>query len=107
MRITRLLILLVAAISLAAAAPYQAKGGSKSAPKSAAGKTATAKTEDVIDINTASAEQLDTLPGVGKAYAQKIIQNRPYRAKNELLDKKILPASVYNKIKDRIIAKQK
>ena len=74
---------------------------------SRAGRTGRPKKAALVDINSASADELDTLPGIGKAYADRIIKNRPYRGKNELLDKKILPASVYAKIKDQIIAKQK
>lgn len=62
---------------------------------------------DLIDINSATPEQLSALPGIGKAYSDKIVQGRPYKGKNELLDKKILPAAVYSRIKDKIIAKQK
>jgi competence protein ComEA len=67
---------------------------------------ATASAADKLDINAATKEQLDALPGIGEAYAQKIIDNRPYRTKRDLIIKKIIPQSTYDKIKDQIIAHQ-
>jgi DNA uptake protein ComE-like DNA-binding protein len=61
----------------------------------------------LIDINSASKDQLDKLPGIGAARADAIIKGRPYKGKDELINKHIIPENVYNGIKDKIIAKQK
>ena len=65
-----------------------------------------AKSGDKIDINSASKDELEKLPGIGPATSQKIIDGRPYRGKNDLVTKKIVSKSEYEKIKDQIIAHQ-
>jgi competence protein ComEA len=110
----RLVALLIALLFIAGPA-LPADVSAQAAPAKTESKVATpAKTEakggeaksPLLDINTAPPSELEALPGIGDAYAKKIVENRPYKRKDELIKKKIIPQATYDKIKDRIIAKQ-
>ena len=84
--------------------PLCALAQTPSTKAASAAKTTTATTTDKLDINTATVDQLKAFPGIGDAYAKRIVDGRPYTAKNQLLTRGILPEATYNKIKDQIVA---
>jgi competence protein ComEA len=95
--------ILAMALGMGIAGTVRAQSSTDSSMGAKASKAAAAVGEK-LDINSATKDQLDALPGVGSAYAEKIIAGRPYRTKRDLVTKKIIPQSLYEKIKDQIIA---
>jgi competence protein ComEA len=115
MRPARWIVLYITIIlAVVGASGWQSSAGSKTGASSSAKTSGAAKTAssaaaapaDAIDINHASKDDLKTLSGIGDAYANAIIKNRPYKNKTQLRSRNVIPDATYNKIKDKIIAKQ-
>jgi len=98
--------LLIAAFATAMVFGQEAKKSTgKMAPKMDKMEKMAPKAE-VLDINSATKPQLEALKGIGPKYAEAIINGRPFKGKDELLSKKIVPESTYAAIKDLVIARQ-
>ncbi len=101
-KLTFLALLAVLLMTSFSVTPLHAQA--KDAPKAAT--TPAPKSGDLLDLNSATVDQLKALPGIGDAYSKKIVAGRPYQRKDQLVSKKIVPQATYDKIKDLVIAKQ-
>ncbi|MFZ6846350.1 ComEA family DNA-binding protein [Undibacterium sp. RuTC16W] len=99
--------ILIASMAMLAISSAYAKDEPKKASASASASVSASAKVDLLDLNSATKKELSELPKIGDARSDAIIKGRPYKGKDDLLNKKIIPEDAYNSIKDLVIAKQK
>jgi competence protein ComEA len=106
MRFAQSVWIVCAMLAFATLAVAQTPSKAPAKTPAATSKAAPAAKATLVDLNSATKDELQALPGIGEQYSQKIIDGRPYRMKTELVSKKIIPQATYDKISSMVIAKQ-
>lgn len=101
-----LLVVGLFAAGISSAAEQKAPMAKPAVEKKSEAAPVKASADELLDLNSATEEQLKKIPGIGDEYSKKIIAGRPYAKKDQLKSRKIIPAALYEKIKDKLIAKQ-
>ena len=102
----RLLLAIIATLLILVAPAFAADKDTKASAKAPTAAQKAPISAEKLDLNTATEQELGELAGIGEVRAKAIVKGRPYKGKDELVERKIIPQSVYNKIKDKVIAKQ-
>lgn len=96
----------IALLGLATAASAGQENGSSGTKAGSAASAQAAPHQAPLDLNSATGEQLEALPGIGQAYSQRIIDGRPYQSKFDLVRKHVIPASTYRKLSGMVVVRQ-
>ena len=105
--LTQLFLAVMLLVPIGASPAWAQATTKKDAKASSKTDAKSAPTGDLVDLNSASIDQLKALPGIGDAYSKKIVDGRPYSRKDQLVSKNIIPQATYDKIKTLVVAKQK